>query len=165
MTALATLTLGSAQSTVTFSSIPATYRDLRLVIVADMTSGAEQMRMRLNSDSTYSNYSGVGMAGTGSSALSATWSGSAGYGEGSRIQYQAFQQASTSAVQTEINILDYSATDKHKTTLVRASKPAGGVDAIASRWASTSAVTSILLDMFSGSFTAGSTFSLYGIAS
>ena len=164
MVALATTTLGSAASSVTFGSIPATYRDLRIVIWADMTSGAEQMRMRLNGDSTYSNYSGVGMAGQGTSAISATWSGSSGYGEGARVQYQAFQQASTSAVVTTIDIFDYS-TDKHKTSLVRASKAAGGVDGVATRWASTSAVTSVLLDMFSGSFTAGSTFSLYGIVS
>lgn len=162
MTLISSQTLGSAVTSVTFNSFSG-YRDLYFVIRADMTSGAEQMRMTFNSDTNYGNYSGIGMAGE-ASATSATWSGTTGYGEGARIQYKAYQLAGTPVV-TLINVLDYSATDKHKTSLIRANRPSGAVDANAVRWASTSAVTSVVFDMYSSTFTAGSTFYLYGVAS
>ncbi len=68
-----------------------------------------------------------------------------------------------------INVMDYSATDKHKTALIRGgSNTAGnpGVTMTAGRWASTSAITSLAVNTaYSRSWAAGSTFSLYGIAS
>jgi hypothetical protein len=74
MTALATITLGSAQATVTFGSIPATYRDLRLVVNA-YGPGGDNSYCRFNSDSG-ANYPQVYMYGNGSSAASSssTWS-------------------------------------------------------------------------------------------
>jgi hypothetical protein len=59
--------------------------------------------------------------------------------------------------------MDYSATDKHKTVLVRSNAASTGVEAIAQRWASTAAITSILVFPSTGSWAAGGTFSLYGI--
>jgi hypothetical protein len=70
------------------------------------------------------------------------------------------------------NIMDYSATDKHKTVLGRGNNmPDSSVTMSASRWANTAGITSILMtpDRFlqgaSSAFVAGSTFALYGIAS
>jgi hypothetical protein len=62
-----------------------------------------------------------------------------------------------------LQVMDYSATDKHKTSLVRSGESVDGTEAWVSRWPSTSAINSILLYTGSNSFTAGSTFALYGI--
>jgi hypothetical protein len=67
-----------------------------------------------------------------------------------------------------IQVMDYSATDKHKSVLVRANSDApsqnGVVAAVAGRWASTSAVTSVvLLPEVGPNFASGSTFNLFGV--
>ena len=49
---IATNTLGSAAANITFSSIPATYTDLRVVVVALTTNNNWNIELRLNSDSS-----------------------------------------------------------------------------------------------------------------
>jgi hypothetical protein len=61
-------------------------------------------------------------------------------------------------------VMDYSATDKHKTALSRTNIARNFVAAHANRWASTTAVTSINVFGNRGSnLAAGSTFNLYGV--
>ena len=158
MVALANLTLGSAQASVTFASIPTSgYRDLRLVVNA-ATSAEGNINIQVNSD-TGANYSQVNMRGF---ATSSTGSSS---GTGSNIQsnYSTGLQTSSRAINT-YDFMDSNATDKHKTILIRANHP-DEVDAIAGRWANTSAITSILIASGGGNFNAGSTFALYGVVS
>jgi hypothetical protein len=143
---LATTTLGSSASSITFSSIPATYRDL---IIVGNPLGAEAAA-RFNGDSG-SNYNGLQMWGNGSNPLSSNFSATSSFLGG--INQDPIAQ-----------IMDYSATDKHKMVLVRrgiasATFVAGQVN----RWANTSAITTIAIIATSGSFTAGSRFDLYGI--
>jgi hypothetical protein len=160
MTALATITLGSAQSTVTFSSIPATYRDLRVVITRLSNTNANIYPNRINGDAG-GNYSYVGMGGTGSSANSSSGSSN----NSVNLELNTFS-TTTLEVVTTIDYLDYSATDKHKTVLSRNNNggtSGGGTDAIANRWASTAAITSLSFSMNTNTFSAGSVFSLYGI--
>ena len=69
-TPIATNTLGSAQASVTFSSISGSYTDLVLIINAGTSDASEQdCLIRVNGD-TGSNYSATYMYGTGSSAAS-----------------------------------------------------------------------------------------------
>ena len=157
--ALATETLSGTATDVTFSSIPATYRDLILVFAGEGTNTVQNTYLRFNSD-TGSNYSNVDMQGNGSSAssVSATTTGA-----WFLITGETLGQEQSNAIS---QIMDYSATDKHTTLLTRANSnnPTGAtVDATASRWANTSAVTSVQVFVTSGSFAAGCTFSLYGI--
>jgi hypothetical protein len=157
---LATVTLGSSASSVTFSSIPATYRDLILVINGEVTTNAN-VQMRLNAD-TGSNYSGVVMRYDGSAVNS-------GSGTYNTFYLSWSLTASGNRFLGITNIMDYSATDKHKTVLHRDTRtnpdPSLIPEAQAGRWANTSAITSMLLFLSSGNYAAGSTFSLYGIAS
>jgi len=160
-TPLATITLTSTDSSIVFTSIPATYRDLVLVCQARGTiTTFTNVQMRFNSD-TGSNYSTVAMFGTGSG-------GGISYSETATniTAEQIARSNDTSGVFTPITIqiMDYSATDKHKTVLTRnSSTVSAAVAALASRWASTSAITSITLYPYGGSFEIGSTFSLYGV--
>jgi hypothetical protein len=150
---LATTTLTGASTSITFSSIPATYKDLILVISGTSTSGIAETIMRFNSD-TATNYSRVTMFGTGSTTGS--FAGSAtGIG---------FFDAFTSVGMSIAQIMDYSATDKQKTVLIRRSFPADNVAATGARWANTSAITSVSLAVISSSLAIGTTISLYGVA-
>jgi hypothetical protein len=160
MVALATTTLGSTASTITFGSIPATYRDLRIVMFAASNSGADDVRLRVNSDTTDSNYSRVLMSGNGSSAFSVVGATV----DQPRITYYGSISSSEYMV-TTIDFLDSSAIDKHKSYLTRSNKAASGVDAVVTRWANTAAITTIALGPVASSFAAGSTFSLYGVVS
>ena len=153
-TALATVTLQAATPTVAFSGIPDTYRDL--VIVSNIDASAfSEFRMRVNGN-TGSNYPSVRMqANSGGARASATFNFTFFRLSGSSDMDDDFSFASV------IQIMDYSATDKHKTLLVRA-KSSYGVEAHAGRWASLTAVTSLEIFPSTGTFQIGSTFSLYG---
>ena len=155
-TALANITLASSASSVTFSSIPATYRDLVLIITAQRTGSPVNMGLRFNGD-TGSNYTQVFMTGTGSATDSGTVSGT-------NAQIDVYPYAPSSGFNNYIlQIMDYSATDKHKTMLRRTNEAGNATEAAAHRWANTAAITSINLAMVS--MNTGSTFALYGIAS
>jgi hypothetical protein len=158
-TALATKTLTGTATTVTFSSIPATYRDLILVTDATITAAGstDGYGLRFNGD-TGSNYSYVRMVGTGSAATSAS---------ATTTFALAGVIGDVNKGVTMFQIMDYSATDKHKTVITRSNGSFGNwTQASASRWADTAAITSVLLrSNASYNFSIGSTFSLYGIIS
>ena len=152
-TPLATVTLGSSASSVTFSNIPATYRDLILVIQGTVPV-ASNIGLRFNGDSG-SNYSYVYAFGSGSST-------GTGSGTDTVIYGGAFNNTSIS--QSTFQIMDYSATDKHKTVLNRTEETNAATYMWADRWANTAAITTIQVRLSSGgNFNSASTFSLYGV--
>ena len=152
-TPIATTTLGSAAASYTFSSIPSTYTDLVLVFNGSTTSG-NLMRIRLNGD-TGSNYSVTMLWGTGSSAVSARYSDS---------WVWAIPDGAGAMQNAILNFQNYSNTTTYKTTLTRASLPGASVTAAVSLWRSTAAINSIEVALSSNEYSAGSTFTLYGIA-
>ena len=107
----------------------------------------------MNSDAA-SNYTYVEGAGDGSSASSSA--------NTYNFMYAGYINT-TGRTMSVTQIFDYAQTDKHKTALTRFAKADNYVIMIGSRWASTAAVNAISLSPQSGSFTSGSTFSLYGI--
>ncbi len=155
-TALATRTLTGTASSVVFSTIPATYRDLILVCSGTSSNTAvNSIFVRFNSD-TGSNYPFVAMNGSSGGASSNT----------STLTGAIAGLTISSSVNANIaQIMDYSATDKHKTVLSRNNSVGESyVRAVASRWANTAAITSITCVIDTGaSFNSGSTFSLYGV--
>jgi hypothetical protein len=159
-TPLANITLGSAAATVTFSSISQAYRDLVLIVQATPTSNTVGLRMRFNTD-TGSNYSYVWALGDGSTT-------SSGSGTTTRIEFEpGLARDTTSNSNSIANIMDYSATDKHKPVLVRSNIIGGtypGTVMTGQRWASTSAITTIEVFFGSGNIAAGSVLALYGVA-
>jgi hypothetical protein len=152
-TPLATVTLGSSASSVTFSSIPATYRDLILVFTGASASGSRQA-MYLQMNNSTANRTAVEMLGAPSNAAE-SYTHTNG-----QINYYVVTNLATSIIQ----IFDYSATDKHKTALIRNGSSSNDVSAYAHRWGDTSAVTSVRLNLDT-SFAAGSTFNLFGVIS
>ena len=153
---IATTTLVSSSSSVLFAGITQDFRDLVLVCNFTLDNGSTYAYGQLNGD-TSTNYSYVYMRGNNTSAE--TSSGATpffGLGVGD----------TTNPILAHIQIMDYSATDKHKIILGRYSMIGDSrTRADVHRWGSTSAVNSITLAGQSGSsFKTGSTFSLYGIA-
>ena len=143
--------LSSSASSVTFSNIPQGYGDLVLVI-AGTSATSSDMQVRLNGD-TGSNYHSVFMYGAGSG------SGVSGSGTSTFWGIGLINSNQTDAI---IQIMDYSATDKHKAAINRENN-SSYVFGQALRWANTAAVNSILIQKASGTFDIGSTFSLYGV--
>lgn len=154
-TPLANLTLSASAASVTFSSISQSYRDLVLVISCGTTGGAD-MSIRFNSD-TGTNYNWVQMYGNGTTTTTNSFIS----------QNHLFDYGTPTTVASTMifQLQDYSATDKHKSSLARRDWAAGLTLASAGRWESTSAVTALQVYAFSGSFLTDSTFALYGIAS
>ena len=157
-TPIATTTLASATSTVTFSSISGTYTDL-VFIFSGNTSAIANSFMRFNSDSG-SNYSMTWMAGTGSAVatdreISKT-----------RLLIDVYGYANPSNITNKVmSIQNYSNSTTYKTVLSRANNSANGTEALVGLWRSTSAITQIdILTLSATTFSVGSTFTLYGIA-
>jgi hypothetical protein len=148
---LATVTLASTSSTVSFSNIPTTYQDI--VLVLDVVANtAVDMYWRANGDNS-SSYNRV--------QATAFSSGPVSNGVFNTTEASAGFWYSNRAINTT-QIIDYSATDKHKTSITRSSSPTDAVGMWASRWANNSPITSLSI-FASGNYLAGSVFSLYGI--
>jgi hypothetical protein len=151
---IASNVLTSPAASVTFSSIPATYRDLVVVINGDSGNIAPDLLLEFNGDTTNANYSYVYMQGSGSATFSLSGS--------TRYVNTLFESNLVIS-----QIMDYSATNKHKTTITRSNSPedtSWGVGATASRWANTSAINSVRVISDGANFTAGYTFYIYGIS-
>lgn len=155
-TLLASNVLGTSSSSVTFSSISSSYRDLVLVVDVLAVSSTARANLRINSDSG-TNYALVGL-----------YSGSASFsppGAGGFTNIQPNSEASTTnKASYTAQLLDYSVTDKHKMLLIRTSS---STDASFTtwRWTNTAVINSIEIFATSSNFAVGSSFYLYGIVS
>ena len=160
---IATETLGSAAASVTFSSIPGTYTDLVLVL-GDLKSSisSNSINVRYNSDSG-TNYSYTIITGTGSAAQSARGSNQTssffgGYNVGVDSTYPSVMVG---------HIMNYANTTTYKTGFSRygieRAASTGETQAIVNLWQSTAAITSVTIATYTGNWSIGSVFSLYGI--
>ena len=151
---LATVTLASADASITFSSIPATYRDL-ILVVAGTRTGNNNLLMRFNGDSG-TNYSWVYARGNGSA-------GASGAETINIIPLAAEGLSTTEQLNGIAQIMDYSATDKHKTLLSRFNQAGTQTAMSANRWANTAAITSIEVFTGNNDFGIGTVLSIYGV--
>jgi hypothetical protein len=154
--ALATQTLGTAASSVTFSSIPQGYTDLVLVMSPLSSSGQRQVYMEINGD-TGSNYSRTILSGTGSTAVSARNSNQ------SQTYLDYYGVVETTPTNKIIQFMNYSNSTTYKTILTRSNDTSLGLDAIVHLWRSTAAITQIKIYIDAVNFAAGSTFTIYGL--
>jgi len=153
---IASVTLASSANPVVFSNISQSYRDLILVFDGNIDASGSLM-FRLNLDSN-SNYSYVIAQGNGSSATSNATSTNL-------IFFGNSPNSTTNRSNQIAQIMDYSATDKHKSILARTNDATQLVQMIAGRWANTAGVTTIQVYGSGANMRAGSNISLYGIAS
>ena len=165
---IATVTVGSGgASSIEFTSIPGTYQHLQIRGIGrtDRTSAAaDQLRLRVNGDSTNANYAIHFLTGTGAAA------GAEGYtSQGLWNTYNTLTgpSATTSIFGgVVIDILDYSSTSKNKVMRAFGGQDrngAGELGITSGLWLSTSAVTSLELIKIGSNFVQHSTFALYGV--
>jgi hypothetical protein len=151
---IATTTLAAAAPSVVFGSLPQTYRDLILVVEGTTSNSDVDIAVLYNGDAG-SNYNRVIMYGTGSSAVSTALLNLTNLPIGYNTTTSRFNIVNT--------VMDYSATDKHKTNLSRSNQADGLVMAWAGRWANTSAITSMSVSTMVGTFNSATTINLYGV--
>ena len=159
-TPIATNTLSSTATSVTFSSISGAYTDLVLVcsIKPSDTTGPSVL-LRFNGDTT-TTYSCTVLYGNGTAASSSRRSATDYF----RIFDNGLSTVSTSVITTTItSIMNYANTTTYKTGISRGNTSDKGTEACVSLWRSTSAITSVEVLVAAGGFATGSTFSLYGI--
>jgi hypothetical protein len=158
------VTLGTATSTITFSSISGAYTDLIIVGNWGQSLDSESCLFRVGNGSIDSatNYSATELYGSGTAAGSQRTSTA----NGARITYST---GGGSAVTSNfaLHLMNYANTTTYKTFLTRYNVPSSaypGTGAFACLWRSTAAINTVQLYLTGGNFLAGSTFSLYGIA-
>jgi hypothetical protein len=162
---IASSELTATASTVTFSSIPQGYTDLKIVMSmrGDAASTYNDTYIQFNNDSA-ANYSMRRIYGTGSGAASDSLSGGTTFGRvGSSVGSTA--TASTFS-NVEVHIPNYTSS-RAKSFSSDGVTENNGVGAFAtlyaSLWSGTAAITSITILGLSTTFVAGTTFTLYGI--
>lgn len=151
-----TQTLSASALIVYLSVIPQTYTDLILIINGKLVSGADNIALRFNGDSS-ALYSETYLSGNGSAI---------GSGRDANLTYGLVSTTNTSDGMNIINIMNYSNTTTYKTMLSKAGTAASYSQLWSTLWRSTSAITSISLQIGAGgtlSFASGTTFNLYGI--
>ncbi len=156
---IATTTLGSPAATITFSSIPATYTDLRLtVFIQDRAPN-----VRFNSDST-SKYSQTFLSGNGSSATSERLNDTEAVGDW-YLYYNPTLVSGNTFVFVTLDIFNY-AGSTFKTglsTTTNDNNGTGHTNLITSLYQSTAAISSIRIGKSGANMVAGTTATLYGI--
>lgn len=161
---IATTTLSSAASTITFSSIPGTFTDLRLVMTYTTSVSGEDARVRFNSD-TGTNYSITRLRGTGTAANSSQLTS-----QSSLILCDNVTIGSSTTIPQllTVDIFNY-AGSTNKTVLSENASDyngSGTVTRTVGLWRSTSAITTIAIGtLTTATFSVGTTATLYGIKS
>jgi hypothetical protein len=146
---------GAGSSTITFSSIPSTYKHLQIRCAVLTTAGG--INIQYNSD-TGSNYTYHQLYGTGTSALAnAGTAQTAGF-----IGYNNAAGSNPTAIVCDV--LDYQNTNKYKTHRSLAGTDVNGsggtLTFFSGLWLNTAAISSIDIK---GTFAQYSSFALYGI--
>lgn len=155
-----TISIGtSTVSSVTFSSIPQTYKHLQIrqLNFSTTTLGAD-LKVQFNND-TGANYTAHILSGNGASAsVSSYTSLSYVYGGGTGNN--------TAGWMSIIDILDYTNTNKNKTVRTFTGADANGsgfVQMLSGAWYNTNAISTITISPAAGAFYQVSLFALYGI--
>jgi hypothetical protein len=166
-TLISSQVLSSSAASVTFSSIPSTYKDLVLRVSSRETAGSTTTTffVRYNGDSS-TIYSDTVIYGQGSTGAG-SYRNSSGGSTGNELGLDPANTATSNTFgNTEIYIPNYTSSNKKVSSGFNAaeSNTASGTEfnaAVASLYQGTSAITSITL--LGASFAAGSSFYLYGI--
>jgi hypothetical protein len=170
---IATVTVGAGgSSSVGFSSIPSTYKHLQLRITGRGNSSSSDrvsITVKVNSD-TGTNYANHALGGDGSSAF-ATQATSQGVGANNYMAGISAIVGSTGLANSFgvsiVDILDYANTNKYKTLRSLAGQDQNGtsgrVSFVSGLWQSTSAITTLDLNLESGLWGQYSSIALYGI--
>ena len=156
--------LSSAQASITFSSIPSTYTDLKLLCSTRVSGsfGFAVANLNIQFNGSASNFTGRVLGGNGSSASSTTFT----------TAPFVLTNSSTATASTfsnnEIYIPNYAGSNNKSFSVdnvIENNATASWMEMFAALWSQTAAITSItIVDTLSGyNLVSGSSFYLYGI--
>jgi hypothetical protein len=157
--ALASVTLASGASSVTFTGIPDTYKHLQIRQLVNSPTGNQQIQVGNGTVDTGANYVfhflyGEG-ANAGSAASTSETKGYTGYANGSTYPFTAVS-----------DILDYRK-NTNKTIRTLSGQDNNGSAAYvmltSSLWMNTNPITAITISNNGGNYLTNSTFALYGV--
>ena len=168
MDALGVVTLTAATSTITFSSIPATYTNLHLRGIARSTNagtGSVATNVFFNSDTTATDYYSHQLYGSGTNP------GGSSYQNGASFGFVIGQGGNTAGIfgTFYMDILDYTNVNKYKVTRcisgADTNSTAGFLNIGSIVWkSSAAAVNAVSFTITNGSnFDVGTSFALYGV--
>ena len=151
---IASVTVGTAQNNIDFTSISGSYTDLILVINGFSTLGSGiYCQVGNGSVDTAANYSFTYLFGNGSAASSGRSS--------SQNSIYCGDQPSSQGQITTLQFQNYSNTTTNKTILSRGSSASQSAVAVVGLWRSTSAIN--IIRVSGNNFGVGTTLTLYGI--
>jgi len=155
--AIATTTLGSASTGVTFSSIPGTYTDIVAVINAS-ASGATAAWFNTNASGA-GLFSDTRMTGDGTTASSTRRTG-----QDESVFTSGSEVGTTFSFVAVLHFMNYANSTTFKTVVSRSGSAGAATTAAVCLRRDTSAITTINFDLVgTGTYSVGSTFTLYGI--
>jgi len=157
-------------STITFSSIPSTYKHLQIRAIdrnsRSLNGMGGSIRIKFNSDATSGNYYGHRMLGEPTSVYASAYTGNS---DGALIG-ESMSNSATGGIFSAniIDILDYANTNKYKTVRTLGggntnTTSGDGVFLYSGLWQSTSAINTITLTVNPYNWVENSSFALYGI--
>jgi hypothetical protein len=158
---IATLS-GSGVSTLTFSSIPSTYKHLQIRLFGQAAGGSGgYVRLRVNAD-TGTNYAQHFLSGNGGTVYAG------GNASTNMVSLNGYYPNIYSFKSTIIDITDYTSTTKNKTMRIFDGYDSNGgnggeVNLASGLWMNTNAITSITIYGDGGNFSSSTSFALYGI--
>ena len=154
---IATNTLSSTQTLITFSSIPSTYTDLFVACQIQRTSATLNFRITVNNDTSalysYTRFSGYSNGGVASDRITG----------GANWQPWFNGAAFTNISSFTFNLMNYANTTTFKPALFMNADAGGEMTTTVGTYQSTSAINRIDFTAGSNSFAIGCTFTLYGI--
>jgi len=158
-------TLGSAAASVTFSSIPQTYTDLKVIMSTRSTRAAfdDEVKININGTGIGSNFTSRVVGGEGTAASQFSTSYSTGR---ITLGIQGSTTTASTFTSTEHYFPNYTGSNFKSISsdnTVGQNAAAVFTDLSASLYSSTSAITSIAFSTTLGDFAQYSTFYLYGI--
>jgi len=167
---IATATGTGSSGTITFSSIPSTYKHLQIRGITRNTNAAttsNALRLNFNGDTSSSNYAFHTLNGDGSNANAA---GSSGFSYTQTVGVVPQNSSTANLVGAVIiDVLDYGSTSKNKTVRILGGSDSNATDSTykinlsSGLWIDTSAVNSISVVSASASWGTQATFALYGV--
>lgn len=170
---IATINATGSSASITFSSIPSTYKHLQIRAIANSTytanPGYDGGAMSFNGDGTSGNYYSHYLYGDTAAHSGSVSGGGWGTGGVGIICNRSYSGQANNYSATIMNILDYSNTNKYKTIRTISgvnnnySNSNQGIWFISTLWQSTSAITSITIATGTSYFTSNSQFALYGV--
>lgn len=157
----------NSTTTIDFTSIPSTYKALKMRVIMQGTADGQEIYAAFNNDTTGGNYTREVMYNTGSGAGTSFAQVSQTAGRSFFYNPVGTSTYPYTYIAYELHLPDYALTNKRKTSIIdgfqHQATTTGAITQHSGIWASTAAINRITLTCLTGNFAIYSQFALYGV--